>query len=662
MVDYNYLITQVKEIFNSNEDFEDLDLSFLHYSFPYIESVDLELLNDCSDQIPANGVKVTGYYCNVDDNYISVYLSQFDQFAKAGFPIQRENYEAIKESLFNLVRMVNDNSYRDINESRPLYDLCDYIVNHKGMELILNIVTNYPVPLQYEKDGRYTIGVRDVSLRTYDINDILDKVNANISDVPTLNLLEKFGRGVPAVLISSNRDIDVYLTYFVGDWLAQLYKEDSTGLLSANVRSYLKRTNKVNREIIETVKEAPQEFVAYNNGLSAIATDINYSGSNGFVTINELTGFLIVNGGQTTATLYECKNDKQDLSKVIVPAKLSIIKNTDSSEYLISNISVFSNSQTAIKRSDPPSNSKFYKTYEGLSKSLLAKKNMTEYHCFFERTNGQYNTQKRMHTKKTDPFIALNPEKSKFTKLQLAQAINSWEQMPDLVCKGQEKNFEQFHSVVKDLSTKVIDENYFKGSYALVLLYRKLDQIIKKQKLPYKSNLIAYTLAFLSLKCNKRLDLIKIWDEQEVSKEISDILTEMVIDVYTKLIDSPDKYPDIRMWSRKRECWDNVKTISKSYYLPKYDTIWEFLPENHAKDFFDNNLKNPLLWKELEKWIQESDASLNESQIKMIHGMPAVIYKDEKSIKKMTKKQENFARSIFLVAVEQGFDFEDLAI
>ena len=42
--------------------------------------------------------------------------------------------------------------------------------------------------------------------------------------------------------------------------------------------------------------------------------------------------------------------------------------------------------------------------------------------------------------------------------------------------------------------------------------------------------------------------------------------------------------------------------------------------------------------------------------------MPAVIYKDEKSIKKMTKKQENFARSIFLVAVEQGFDFEDLAI
>lgn len=662
MVDYSYLITQVKEIYNSSEDFEDLDLSFLHYVFPLIESVDLEFLNDCNDQIPAKGVKITGYYCNVDDNYISIYLSQFDQFAKVGIPIMRDNYESIKNSLFNFVKMVNDNSYMDINESRPLYDLCDYIINHKGMELILNIVTNCPVPLEYEKDGNYTIGMRNVNLRTYDINYILDKVNSDISDVPTLNLVEKFGRGVPAVLISSNRDIDVYLTCFVGEWLAQLYKEDSTGLLSANVRSYLKRTNKVNREIIATVKEAPQEFVAYNNGLSAIATDLKYSGNNGFVTINELTGFLIVNGGQTTATLYECKNDKLDLSKVIVPAKLSVIKNTDSSEYLISNISVYSNAQTAIKKSDPPSNSKFYITYEGFSKTLFAKKNMTEYHCFFERTNGQYNTQKRMHTKKTDPFIALNPEKSKFTKLQLAQAINSWEQLPDLVCKGQEKNFDQFHSVVKDLSTKVIDENYYKGSYALVLIYRKLDQIIKKLKLPYKSNLIAYSMAFLSLKCDKKLDLLKIWDEQEVSKELSNILIEMVLDVYKKLIDSPEQYPDIRMWSRKVECWENVKSISKDYFIPKYNTVWEFLPENHAKDFIDHYLKNVNLWKQIEKWVQDSDISLNTSQINMIHGMPAIIYKDEKAIVKMTKKQEKFARDIFLVAVEKGFDYEGLEL
>ena len=660
MVGYSYIITKTKELFSANQEAEDINVSFLRFSFPMIESVEVELLNECNDTIPAKNVHVSGYYCNIDENYISIYLSYFDQFAKYGQLISKSVFESQKTSLENLIGMINDNSYRNINESRPLYDLCDFIVSHPHIEIIINLVTNLIVPLGYEKDGNFRIGDRNVGFRTYDVNDILDKANSNMDDSPSLNLVQKFGQGVKAVLISSNNAVDVYLTYFIGEWLAQLYKEDSVGLLSANVRSYLKRTNKVNKEIIETVKEAPQEFVAYNNGLSAIATDITYVGDNGFVTIQELTGFLIVNGGQTTATLYECKNDRCDLSKIIVPAKLSVIKNAEASEYLISNISVYSNSQTAIKKSDPPSNAKFYKAYEEMSKVVLAKKDMVEYHCFFERTNGQYNTLKRMHTNKSDPFIALNPEKSKFTKLQLAQAILSWEQMPDLVCKGQEKNFEYFHSIVKDLPSKIVDETYFSGSYSLILIYRNLDQIIKKKKLPYKSSLITYTLAFLSLKCSKKLDLLRIWRDQEMNDDLMMLLSAMVDDVYSALIDSPENYPDIRMWSRKAECWERIKSISREYDIPYCETAWEFLPENAAKLFIEKNFKNRNLWIELEKWHHSMGAILNESQISLVHGMPSIIFKDEKGLKKITKKQEAFAKSIFLVAVENGFEYEKI--
>ena len=81
--------------------------------------------------------------------------------------------------------------------------------------------------------------------------------------------------------------------------------------------------------------------------------------------------------------------------------------------------------KTAIKKSDPPSNLKFYKLFEELSKTILAKNKFQEYYCFFERTNGQYNTLKRINSKDSNSFSCLYPSKMKFTKLQLAQAIMS---------------------------------------------------------------------------------------------------------------------------------------------------------------------------------------------------------------------------------------------
>ena len=96
---------------------------------------------------------------------------------------------------------------------------------------------------------------------------------------------------------------------------------------------------------------------------------------------------------------YIYKNDGLDLNEVLVPVKLTVIKNNQNIEELINDISIYSNTQTAIKKSDPPSNLKFYKLFEELSKTILAKNKFQEYYCFFERTNGQYNTLKRINSK-----------------------------------------------------------------------------------------------------------------------------------------------------------------------------------------------------------------------------------------------------------------------
>ena len=64
----------------------------------------------------------------------------------------------------------------------------------------------------------------------------------------------------------------------------------------------------------------------------------------------------IVNGGQTTASIYFSKKKMPeiDLRQVRVPAKIIILHSKDPSdeESLISDISRFANSQNSVKQSD----------------------------------------------------------------------------------------------------------------------------------------------------------------------------------------------------------------------------------------------------------------------------------------------------------------------
>lgn len=76
-------------------------------------------------------------------------------------------------------------------------------------------------------------------------------------------------------------------------------------LLEANVRSFLSQTGKVNKGIRDTLRDAPERFMAYNNGIVLIADEASFSRtSDGSTGLSWLKGMQIVNGGQTTASIY----------------------------------------------------------------------------------------------------------------------------------------------------------------------------------------------------------------------------------------------------------------------------------------------------------------------------------------------------------------------
>ena len=155
---------------------------------------------------------------------------------------------------------------------------------------------------------------------------------------------------------SDQEDYGYALAAFPGEALRLIYEQHGPRLLEANVRSFLSVKSKgVNAGIQSTLRNEPGRFMAYNNGIVIVADEMRLGkpgdGSSG---ISWLKGLQIVNGGQTTASIYFAKKKypDTDLSRVRVPAKIIVMRAQDSAkeEALVSDISRFANSQNAVRQ------------------------------------------------------------------------------------------------------------------------------------------------------------------------------------------------------------------------------------------------------------------------------------------------------------------------
>src|SRR5690606_35207677 len=134
---------------------------------------------------------------------------------------------------------------------------------------------------------------------------------------------------IPCLAMPSNNDLyECYLGIVPGNLLSALYKNYGTRLLESNVRAFLQQTGKVNKGIRDTIKDNPHMFLPYNNGLATTAQEVKTRiDEKGQLLITGVKDFQIVNGGQTTASIFHTeKKFKADLSEVFVQMKLTVIK------------------------------------------------------------------------------------------------------------------------------------------------------------------------------------------------------------------------------------------------------------------------------------------------------------------------------------------------
>ena len=159
-----------------------------------------------------------------------------------------------------------------------------------------------------------------------------------------------------------------------------------------------------------------------------------------------LKNLQIVNGGQTTSSIYYAFKKNIDISRIKVQMKLSVIEKKELIDKIIPEISRCANTQNKVDSADFSSNHKFHTTIEKISRRRSYKpqgQSYTNTKWFYERTRGSYNDtrNKIMDRQKRKSFDAECPKKQMFVKTDLAAYVNSWNQKPFLVSLGPQKNF-----------------------------------------------------------------------------------------------------------------------------------------------------------------------------------------------------------------------------
>lgn len=513
------------------------------------------------------GLQMNAYAFSEDFESVDIFVSIYSDTEMPRSVSQTDIDSAIKRAIQLYHRAVND-LYTSFQRDNDTYEFAISVFQNKSNIKNVRIcaLTNglvKPIALK-----NITISGAEVSFALWDIDRLYRCVTSGkMRETIEIDFEEKFQTTIPCIENSTSNKYSVYLAIINGELLAALYSEFRDRLLEKNVRSFLQVKGGVNKGIRDTLRDEPDMFLAYNNGISVTAESVEIvRDENGKPSIKRIRDMQIVNGGQTTASIFNAWNDKKlgvDLSKVFVQMKLSVIGSAEDMDVIVPRISTFANTQNKIQVADFSANDPFHRRIEELSRTIWApaQGGMKPQNWFYERARGQYadmltreSTPKRKKEyKETHPL---------FTKTDLAKYENTWDQLPYQVSEGAQKNFHKFMLRLKERKGFVPDEAYYRNLIAKAILFRRTEKLVQQQQYGgYRANIVTYTLAFLSHKTAQRIDLERIWKEQGLTPALEAEIVAISRFVQ-KLIVNPPGGANVSEWCKKEKCWVLIRDYS----------------------------------------------------------------------------------------------------
>jgi hypothetical protein len=524
-------------------------------------------------------LKVNGYSIDESMETLDLFISEYRH--------TKESYKVSKPDFDNLIKCSTAfanaalKGYEGSIEpsARDIFGLVSTVSKHRNDFIRVNIflMSNGQIPHDPPKNIKLK-GFDDLVIN-YHVWDIerLHRLALSTSNREPIEIdfEETLNESIPCLEMPSSNDLyECYLAIVPGKVLSTLYRNYGTRLLESNVRAFLQQTGKVNKGIMHTIRTSPEMFLPYNNGLAATAMAVQTVSKDGKQFITSVKDFQIVNGGQTTASLFHTENKfKVDLSKVFVQMKLTVIKDEEEKNKAVPDISRFANSQNKVSELDLTSNSPILQRFEELSRTIFAidpENRNKQSVWFFERVKGQYKEAlaKEPTPSKKDAFKLKYPRTQLIIKSEIAKYMNMWNRIPHHVVKGAEKNYNFYLKVVGDeFKKKKPNRVYWEDIVANGILFRTADNMFgRKNANPIgdtniKSHTVAYGLSYLHEVTKNRLNLKLLWDQQSVPEPLAGELLKALHFGYNFLNSLGVSL--ISETAKSEKTWDKMKAGTK---------------------------------------------------------------------------------------------------
>ena len=513
----------------------------------------------------SRGMQINGYNVSQDENSLDLFITIFNQQSPP-ITVTKTHAETAFRQAEGALKKALAGYHTSLEESSEVYDMFQriYELRNELTRARIYLLTDGIVNsgnIIAESAGDVSIG-----FHVWDIRRIYRLANSGKKFEPIeIDFEQEFGCTIPCLSMADpSSDYQGYLAVVPGDVLAGIYDKYGPRLLERNVRSFLQARGNVNKGIRKTIMEEPHRFFAYNNGISTTADEIEFAeNSDGHIRIRKVRNLQIVNGGQTTASLYHTsKKDKASLKGIYVQAKLSVIPQ-DQIDGLVPLISRYANSQNKVNDADFYANDPFHIRLEELSRTIWAPAvdgTNKQIKWFYERARGQYLDAKGKENTpaRKRQFEAMSPNAQKFTKTDLAKYENTWMQLPYLVSLGAQKNFNHFSIRLKERGRIEVDNEYFEHLIAKAILFKRAEKIIGSLNYGgYRANIVTYTLSWMSHHTSQRIDLDAIWKKQDISPVLQEAIRKVSQTVH-KIITNPPNVKNITEWCKRKECWEAI--------------------------------------------------------------------------------------------------------
>lgn len=307
----------------------------------------------------------------IDNNSNHISLFNFKYRAKFNIDQQQNLNETILSAKYLSVLNTQHNDLT--GKLRQATDtILSCLNSNEEWQITFYVVSNenHPIPAD-DRNLQQMKAIYGINIETIGLDDICNLISDRPTDINAKVILPK-----DALMSYSENSLDSRKSYIMRLNLVELIRitssdanlrynasiEDTApiaecdidmSVLYDNIRGYLSRSG-FNKNIVSTLKLNPSKFFFYNNGITIVADNIQVTEINAQTKYKiELSGFQVLNGGQTLRTIHEFnKKDENNLIQYLSKAEVlvRILNVTDIAEK--NRIGEFTNSQNSINLSD----------------------------------------------------------------------------------------------------------------------------------------------------------------------------------------------------------------------------------------------------------------------------------------------------------------------